>query len=319
MASGPAPRTPSTRDALAILGATATGKTAVAVAVARRIDGEVISMDSRQVYAGMDIGTAKPTAAERAGIPHHGIDVVTPDQRFNAGRFASLARRLIGEIAERGRVPILAGGTGFFLRALTHPLFDEPPLDPARKEFWSDYLAGLGPAELARWAAALDASAGVRPTDRQRLARVIEVAILTGRPLSWWQRNAPAREPAIDPMSVVLDLPHVMLVRRIEDRVDAMIRNGLVAEVRQLLEQGYDERSPGLNATGYIELVPHLRGERSLDEAVELIKAATRQYARRQRTWLRNQLPAGTRWLDATQPADELAATITRLWKESTS
>lgn len=304
-------------DALVITGPTATGKTAVAVAVARRIDGEIISMDSRQVYRGMNIGTAKPTVEERGGVPHHGFDLVDPGERFNAGRFAERARTWLREIRGRGRVPILAGGTGFFLRALTHPLFEEPPLEPDAKEAWKRYLAAVPDERLRRWAALLDPAVAARTGDRQRLARAIEIAVLTGRPLTWWQQAAIPAHPAIDPVIIVLDLPRDLLVRRIEDRVDEMVRQGLLEEVRRLVATGLDETAPGLDATGYIELVPHLRGERSLEEALDMVKAATRRYARRQRTWLRHQLPPGAHVLDARAPVDELAETIERKWMEA--
>ncbi|HEX6307815.1 MAG TPA: tRNA (adenosine(37)-N6)-dimethylallyltransferase MiaA [Longimicrobiales bacterium] len=302
--------------ALAIVGATATGKTDLAIAVAQRLTGEVVSMDSRQVYRGMDIGTAKPTPAERRGVPHHGFDLVDPDERFNAGRFAALARGWIEQIRARGHVPILAGGTGFFLRALTYPMFDEPPLDAARKESWKRYLAQLSGEEITRWARELDPVATARTHDRQRLARVIEIAVLTGRPLSWWHGRTENVPPAIDPVVFVLDLPRTVLYRRIEARVERMLDAGLVREVRGLMEGGYDERAPGMNATGYIELVPFIRGERTLDEAIELIRSATRRYARRQLTWLRHQLPAGAIRLDAQVPAAALADTVARVWHE---
>ncbi|CAN5679849.1 tRNA (adenosine(37)-N6)-dimethylallyltransferase MiaA [soil metagenome] len=305
-------------DALVIVGATATGKTAVAVEVARRIGGEIISMDSRQLYRGMDIGTAKPTESQRGGVTHHGFDLINPDERFNAGRFAVLARAWIDGIRQRDHVPILAGGTGFFLRALTHPMFSEPDLDPGQKEEWKRYLAAFEPERLARWAANLDPDTAVRPADRQRLARVVEVAVMTGRPLSWWHRNAPSSDPAIDPMIFVLELPRDVLYQRIEKRVDVMLQQGLEREVRALLQAGYDEGAPGMNATGYIELIPCIRGERTLAEAPELVKAATRRYARRQSTWLRHQLPVGVHRLDATSSAEQLAAVITGLWREAT-
>jgi tRNA dimethylallyltransferase len=303
-------------DALVITGPTATGKTAVAIEVALRLGGEVISLDSRQVYRGMDIGTAKPTLAERRGVPHHGFDIVKPDERFNAGRFAELGRSWIATIRARGCVPIVAGGTGFFLRALTHPLFTEPELAESEKEQWKCFLRELNTAQLARWAAALDPAAGVRAHDRQRLARAIEVALLTGRPLSWWHRTAPPSAAPIDPLIFVLDLPRDVLYRRIEERVERMAERGLVAEVRSLLDAGYDDRDPGMNATGYIELIPYLRGEYSLPEALELVKAATRRYARRQHTWLRHQLPPGVRRLDAAAGTTALADTIVRAWTE---
>jgi tRNA dimethylallyltransferase len=303
-------------DALVITGATASGKTAVAVDVALQLHGDIISMDSRQVYRGMDIGTAKPTVHERRGVRHYGFDIIDPDERFNAGRFAALAREWLAEIRDRGRVAIITGGTGFFLRALTHPMFDEPPLDPGLKEEWKRYLAELETAELARWARTLEPGLETMPGDRQRLARIIEVAVLTGRPLSWWHAHGSATQAALDPVTVVLDLPRQALYRRINERVDAMVAAGLVEEVAALVRAGYDEREPGMNATGYIELVPCIRGERDLAEAIDMIRAATRRYARRQTTWLRHQLPSAAHWLDATMPVEELSRRIVTLWRE---
>jgi tRNA dimethylallyltransferase len=306
-------------DTLVIAGPTASGKTAVAVEVARRLSGEVISMDSRQVYRGMDVGTAKPALAERGGVPHHGFDLIDPDQRFNAGRFADLAHGWMREIRQRGCVPVIAGGTGFFLRALTDPMFDEPDTDPALKESWKRYLATLPTADLLRWAGTLEPAATSRPQDRQRLARTIEVAMLTGRTLGWWQRNEPATGAGIDPLVFVLDLPRDILHRRIEARVEAMIDAGLVEEVRGLLASGYDESATGMSATGYREILAHIRGECSIDEAVTLIQAATRQYARRQITWLRHQLPHGSIWLDAREAVDDLAGHIVHAWTQENS
>lgn len=305
-------------DSLVIIGPTASGKTGAAVAAAQRLGGEIISMDSRQVYRGMDIGTAKPTPAERGGIAHHGFDLVDPGERFNAGDFARYARALLAEIRSRGRLPILVGGTGFFLRALLQPMFREPHLDPSAKEAWKRYLAGIPDDRLRRWAEVVDPAArAVR--DRQRLARIVELAMLTGRPLSWWQRNAAAEPAAIDPCVIVLDLPRDLLVERIERRVDVMIADGLVAEVRRLLAAGYDERSPGMNATGYSELIPHIRGDRPLEESVELIRIATRQYARRQVTWLRHQLPAHAVRVDARGSASAIADRIVAVWEEGSA
>ena len=306
-------------DVIVITGPTASGKTAVAVEVARRLDGEIISMDSRQVYRGMNVGTAKPSPSERGGVPHRGFDLLDPDERFNAGRFAALAREWILEAQRRGRVPILAGGTGFFLRALTHPMFDEPELDPVLKESWKRYLAELSIDELHRWSRELDPHAPVRSADRQRLSRAIEIAVLTGRTLAWWQRAAPPSTPAIDPRVFVLDLPRDVLYRRIEARVDAMIEASLADEVRALVDAGYDEQAPGMNTTGYVELLPYVRGERSLEDAVSMIKTATRQYARRQLTWLRHQLPEGAVWLEADATPGELAERIVRMWAQEIS
>jgi tRNA dimethylallyltransferase len=304
------------RDALVITGATATGKTALAVAVARRVGGEVISFDSRQVYRGMDIGTAKPDDAERGGVPHHGFDLVEPNERFSAGMFARFARPCLAAVRARGAVPILAGGTGFFLRALTHPLFEEPLTDSQLKEDWIGRLRAFPVEELRRWAQALDPIAAARVEDRQRLSRIVEVAMLTGRQLSRWQESSRPVAAPLDAAVFVLELPRAMLVERIERRVDSMIEAGLVDEVRSLAARGFGAGDPGMNATGYIELLPYLAGERTLDDAVALIGTATRQYARRQSTWLRHQLPSGAHRLDARRPVGDLADEVAKVWEE---
>jgi tRNA dimethylallyltransferase len=305
-------------EAIAITGATATGKTALGIAVAKMLGAEVVSMDSRQVYRGMRIGTARPTEAERQGVPHHGFDRVDPDQRYSAGLFAREARRWVREIRARGAVPILVGGSGFFLRALTHPLFHEPPMPSGRRARLDEHLRSFTARELRRWSEALDPALARRhtPTDRQRHARTIEVALLTGRPLSWWHRFAPPQEPGLPVRVFVLEMPAEQLRRRIDARVHTMIDSGLIGEVQALLAAGYDEAAPGMNATGYAEMIPFLRGEYDLDEAVARIQAATRRYARRQRTWLRHKLPDGAVSLDATRPVAELAERIVANWRE---
>jgi tRNA dimethylallyltransferase len=308
----------SRSDCLAITGATATGKTSVAISVAQKIGGEIISLDSRQVYRGMDIGTAKATPAERAALPHHGLDLLAPSERYNAGKFANDARRWIAEIGARGHVPVLVGGTGFFLRALTHPMFAEPELDPGRKEQLKRFLNRMGRAELMEWlrhldpqgAAGLSAQAG-----RQRIARMIEIALLTGRPLHWWQRQAGADEPA-QVFTVVLELDRGALYERINTRVHQMLETGLVDEVKQLLERGYDEHSPGMKTTGYSELIPYLRGRCSLADAVDAIQRATRRYARRQITWFRHQLAEPVLRIDAARPHEEIVQTIVKEWRQ---
>lgn len=305
--------------ALAIVGPTASGKSAVAVAVARRISGEVISMDSRQVYRGMDIGTAKPTLAERHGVPHHGFDLIDPHQRYSAGAFARDAWTWIDAIDARGRVPILAGGSGFFLRALTHPLFDEPAAPGARREAMKRYLDTLDTASLRRWAAALDPQGGwddERGGGAQRAARAVEVALLTGRPLTWWHQQ-PTGARILAPLVIALEVPRDVLRARIDQRVDTMVEHGLAEEVRALLARGFGPGDPAWNATGYIEMVPYVRGACDLDEAKARIRTATRRYARRQQTWFRHQLPADAIRLDADRPVDEIARDVSRLWEEA--
>jgi tRNA dimethylallyltransferase len=308
-------------DGIVITGPTATGKTALSIAVARELDGEILSLDSRQVYRGMDIGTAKPSPAQRAQVPHFGIDVLPPNERYNAGRFALDARRWIDDIQSRGRIPVLVGGTGFFLRALTHPMFGEPALDPRRKEQLKQYLAGFTREELLRWLEVLDDVTAQRLAGgggRQRAARAIEVALLTGSPLSTWHRE---QEPSPRPLrflTFVLQLPRNLLYERINQRVDQMLAAGLVAEVKALLAAGFDEHSPGMNATGYIELIPYIRGETTLADAADAIKRATRRYARRQLTWFRHQLGPGAIPLDAMRPHEQLVREIAAAWQVRT-
>jgi len=296
---------------LVITGPTASGKTCLALEVARRLTGEIVSMDSRQVYRGMDIGTAKPTFAERQTVPHHGLDLVDPDQRYSAGQFARDARRWIDEIRQRDRIPIVVGGTGFFLRALVSPLFVEPGMDEARRGRLQQWLAGQPREVLRRWAARLDPAASVDP---QRQARRIEIALLTGYPLSRWQASAPAPDSPLNPLLFLLELPRDELYRRIDDRVRAMIADGLVDEVRELLRQGFGPPDPGMTATGYIQLMPYLHGDCTLEEAIVLIQNATRGFARRQLTWFRGQLPEPCCRLDGTARLDRLADRVVAEW-----
>jgi len=307
---------------LAIVGPTASGKTSLSLEVARRLGGEVISMDSRQVYRGMDIGTAKATSEQRLLVPHHGFDLVNPSERFGAGEFARRTRVWIEEIAARGRVPILVGGTGFFLRALTNPIFQEPELDADRRRLLQDHLEAMPTEGLHAWLAELDPITADRLSTwggRQRLIRALELPLLTGRPLSWWHRSAPAEAPPLRPLVVVLDPPRDQLYDAINSRVDAMVEAGLVEEVRGLVAAGYDAFHPGMNATGYAELLPYLRGERSLDAALELIRKNTRAYARRQLTWFRHQLPENSIWLEANRPREELVEEIETVWQSASN
>lgn len=306
-------------DTLAIVGPTASGKTALSVGVARRLEAEIVSMDSRSVYRGMDVGTAKPRPEERGGVPHHGIDLVEPSERFSAGEFGRYAREKIAEIRGRGRVPMLVGGTGFFLRALTHPIFREPEMDPAERERLAAELAGEDDAALLARLRQADPGAAERLAGwggRQRLLRALEVPLLTGRTLAWWHRHSPPEAPPVAVLPFVLQLPRELLLERVDARVGEMVREGLVDEVRGLVER-YGESAPGLNAHGYAELIPFLRGERSLEEALERVRRNTRAYTKRQLTWFRHQLPEGAVWLDATRPREELAEEIARRWRES--
>lgn len=270
-------------------------------------------MDSRQVYRGMDIGTAKPTLEQRARVSHHGLDLVDPDERYSAGRFAADARRWIAEIRARGHVAILAGGTGFFLRALTHPLFREPPMSGRRRRALDRWLNRRPLAELRRWLEVLDPTTA-RVLEgrggRQRIERALEIVLLTGRPLPWWHAHSPPEAEPLRPRTFVLELPRGVLYRRIDDRVIAMVESGLVEEVERLLDEGFGPDDPGMTATGYAELIPHLRGQRTLEQAIALVQRNTRRYARRQVTWFRHQLSPDAVRLDAARTRPQLIGAI---------
>jgi len=304
-----------------IVGPTAVGKTAVAAAWAELEPLTVISADARQVYRGLDVGTAKPDRALRARLPHVGLDLIEPGERYSAGRFARDAAEWLGAIgAGRGRQPLIVGGTGLYVRALAEGLFREPPLEAGRRERLRAWAAALPAARLAHWAARLDRrfSGG----GRQRAARAIEVALLTGRALSWWQRHA--RDTGMmRPWYIHLTLPRELLQRRIAERVDRMLAAGWVDEVRRLLARGVAPQAPGLDGVGYREVVALLEARLPERELRDAIVGATRRYAKRQETWFRNQLrrqssvvsrPEAVWTLDATDEPGRLARQIHERW-----
>jgi tRNA dimethylallyltransferase len=277
-----------------IVGPTASGKTALSLRLveavrARGGDGEIVSADSQQVYVGMDVGTAKATAAERAAVRHHLVDVVRPDEPMTAARFVALADAAIAGIAARGRVPVVAGGTGLYVRALLHGLFEGPGADPALRA----RLEAEGAAALHARLGSVDPEAAARidPADLRRLVRALEVFELTGTPISEHQRahdirRAPRRYPA---RVIGLDPPRDELRARIARRVDAMLAAGLVAEVRALVGSGLDPSLRAFDAIGYREALACLRGELPEGQVAEAIEAATRRFARRQLAWFRSE------------------------------
>ncbi|HXQ28543.1 MAG TPA: tRNA (adenosine(37)-N6)-dimethylallyltransferase MiaA [Gemmatimonadales bacterium] len=305
------------RPVVAVLvGATGVGKTAVAAELAASVPIGVISADARQVYRSLDIGTAKPDAALQARVPHFGLDLIDPGERYSAGRFARDAARWLAAIDALGREPLVVGGSGFYIRALADGLFREPPLDLQERERVRAWAARLDSPRVAHWATRLDrrfAGGG-----RQRAVRAIEVALLTGRPLSWWQREARA-SGLMHPWYIHLTLPREALTRRLTDRVDAMLAAGLVSEVERALETGVPPTAPGLDGVGYREVLTMLAGELPRSGLRDAIVTATRRYAKRQDTWFRHQLRTGPElepvWvLDAAEPPAALAARILTRW-----
>lgn len=290
------------------------GKTAVAVALASHWLLEIISADSRQVYRRLDIGTAKPSRKERARAPHHGLDLIDPGARYSAGHFARDGVRWLHEIRSRGKLPMVVGGTGLYVRALAEGLFNEPPLDPARRRSLDAWTARLEPIELLRWAARLDP--GFRGGGRQRAARAIEVALLSGHPLSHWQQAARS-QGSLDPWYIVLTVPRPVLHQRIARRAEDMVRRGLIEEVAAVLAEGHGPRTPGLDGIGVREAVEYLHGQRTRESVAEAIAVGTRQYAKRQQTWFRHQLGGNAIALDATRPPEKLAAEIVALWERA--
>ena len=295
-----------------LVGPTAVGKTAVAVALAAHWDMEIVSADSRQVYRRLDVGTAKPTKKERAKVPHHLLDVVDPGHRYSAGRFARDAGRAIADIHARGKLPVVVGGTGLYIRALAEGLFKEPPLEQPRREALERFLAHLGGVDLVRWATRLDPE--YRGGGRQRATRAVEVALLSGHSLSWWQQAARG-EALIEPWYVVLTAPRPVLHQRIRIRAEEMLKRGVIEEVAAVLADGAPADGPGLDGVGLREPAEYLLGKRTRESVAEAIVIATRQYAKRQETWFRHQLHGQVILLDSVRPPEALAEEIAERWR----
>ena len=301
---------------LVILGPTATGKTALALEVARLLNGEIISADSRQAYRGLEAGTAAPSPSDRSSVLHHGVAFLEPGERYGAGRFARLCRQWVSEIESRGRVPIITGGTGFFVRAVTQPVFREPDLDAGRRMSLESWLSELPLEEVRRWTQRLDPDMGVRlpVVDRQRAGRTLELTLLTGRSLTWWQQHAPPEAEALRARTWVLQLDPEAHRARIEERVRLMLDSGWVEEVDSLVSGGHGPGSPAMTSIGYMDVLRFARGEISRGEAVKAIVGDTWQYARRQRTWFRHQLEDDVIRVPADTDTAELARRIAADW-----
>jgi len=303
------PESPSLREPLYLVGPTAAGKSAVALVLARRLNAEIVSADSMQVYRGMDIGTAKPSPAERAAVPHHLIDVAEVSERFDVARYVELARAAIADIQRRGKTPLIVGGAGLYLRALSEGLSEMPAGDPALRA----ELEALGRERVLEELKRVDPEAAARigPHNVRRLVRALEICRLTGRPSSALRR---AWDPAHSPLMRGLARDRADLYARCDARVEAMFRAGLVEEVRSLLSRGLGQNTTARQALGYKEVIAHLRGEATLADTLARVKTRTRQFAKRQLTWFRHQ--ARVDWTLAApeeepiQIAERLAAAI---------
>ncbi|MBX3133162.1 MAG: tRNA (adenosine(37)-N6)-dimethylallyltransferase MiaA [Gemmatimonadaceae bacterium] len=272
-------------DLRIIAGPTGAGKSALALALAARHGARLISADSRQIYRGFDIGTAKPSAAERARVPHAGLDLADPTERWNAARWASAAAGWLAEDAAAGRPSLIVGGTGLWLRALVQPLADEPPMDPQRRAEVQAELATMATPALRSLVERLDPErAGL---GRAQLLRAAEVGLVTGERLSDWHRRGSATPPR--PARWLIVDPGPALAARLDARRAAMLDAGWVAEVERLAASVPDG-APAWNACGYREIREVVRGTATLEAALDALRISTRQYAKRQRTWFRNQL-----------------------------
>lgn len=286
---------------LVLVGPTAVGKTALSVALAQRIGAEIISGDSMQVYRGMDIGTAKITPAEMAGVPHHLIDIKEPNEEFSVAEFQERVDGLVREIIGRGRFPLLVGGTGLYVRAVVQAYtFTELEPDLALRERLRAEEAAHGPGYLHQKLHAVDpvSAARLHPNDTLRLVRALEVYTLTGVPISATQTAGEAA-PRYDDLMIGLTMERELLYRRIDQRVEAMLAGGWLAEVERLLA-AYHPQERAMEALGYKELVLYLRGLLTWGEAEGLIKRNTRRFAKRQFTWFRRD--ERLKWLDMTDP-----------------
>lgn len=296
---------PGTR-LLVLSGPTASGKTGVAMALARLLPLEIVSADSMQVYRGMDIGTAKPAPAERAEIPHHLIDVADPDDPYSAGRFVAEAEEAIRKIRSRGRHPLLVGGTGLYLRALIRGL-DPLPSDPGVREGlarrWEEEGGEALHAALRRDDPA--AARKIHPSDRLRVLRALEIATITGAPASSRRTAWEGGAGRYRVLFFALRTGREELHRRIEERADGMIRAGLVEEVRGLLSRGFGPGLRSMDALGYRHILSHLLGGVPLEEAVRELKRDTRRYAKRQLTWLAAE--EAVRWVEGDSASGAVA------------
>ncbi|MBS1840782.1 MAG: tRNA (adenosine(37)-N6)-dimethylallyltransferase MiaA [Acidobacteria bacterium] len=280
-----------------IVGPTASGKSALGVALAKQFGGEIVACDSTQLYRGFDIGTAKPSLAEREGIAHHLLDVLNPDEPSTAGGYRELAEAVLGDLKSRGKLPIFTVGTGLYLRALLEGLADLPQRSEEIRERLRESVAAHDPGHLHATLKRLDpdTAAKIAPEDEQKIIRAIEVCLLTSKPISEVHRTA--RKPLLGwvPIKIGLQPPREKLIERVHFRTDKMLANGWIEEVQSLLSQNFPEDAKPFDFIGYRELRDVLRNKMKLEDARGAIQQSTRQYAKRQLTWFRRE--TGVHWL----------------------
>ncbi len=289
---------------LIITGPTASGKSKIAVDIARSIGGEIVSADSMQVYRQMDIGTAKPEMDARKQIPHFMIDIVDPDEEFNAGMYMQMGREVINDILRREKKPIVVGGTGLYIRALTKGIVKGPGRSDAVRDGLLKEMRLHGLDHLYNRLKEVDPDIAekIHPCDSVRIVRALEVFSLTNTPLSSLQSSHAFKDEPYETLKIGISMERNRLYRKIEDRVDKMIGDGLVEEVDSLLKKGYSPYLKSMQSLGYKEIIMYLSGTLSMDDAVYLIKRNTKRYAKRQLTWFRKE--SDIEWMDSDTPID---------------
>lgn len=319
MTSPPSPSTPElARRCWFLTGATAAGKTRVGLELAERLAAEIISLDSMAIYRGMDVGTAKPTAEDRARVPHHLLDLVDPTEEFSVSQYLDLAREKILEIRSLGREVLFVGGTPLYLKALLRGLFEGPPADWEFRRAVEAEAREVGVEALHQRLALVDplSAAKLHPHDLRRIIRALEVQRLTGQPISHLQLEFDEGRPVEECRVFVLQWPRAELHERINDRVDRMFAEGLVAETQTLLDNYGALGRTASQAVGYCEVIDHLAGKRSLADTIEAVKARTRQFARRQETWFRSLSECRIVPQAPSKPAADVAGEIAELGKK---
>lgn len=306
------------RPLIVLLGPTAVGKSRIAIPLAKALGTEILTADSRQVYRGLDIGTDKPRFEEQEGVLHRLIDLVEPDQVFNAGMYRRYALAEIARLHKEGRTPLVVGGTGLYIRALVRGLWEGPPADWHYRRRMYERAALHGPDSLHRELMQVDPeiAAQLHPRDQAKIIRALEAYHLLGRRLSDVHRQHAFGERPFSTLLIGLTMERTSLYRRIEARVEEQLAKGLVEEVRHLVERGYKRHLGSMRGLGYRQIAGYLAGEYSYEEAVRLIKRDTRHFAKRQMTWFRKE--PGIVWLMIKQgePAERVAARVFRLIRE---
>jgi tRNA dimethylallyltransferase len=275
---------------IVICGPTGIGKTSLSLMMAMEFQGAIVGADSMQIYQYMNIGTAKPSIEERSRFPHYMMDIIPPDTLFDAATYAKLAREAISKIREQGRVPFAVGGTGFYIKALLHGLFDAKPADPAVRERLKADAASYGSAYVYERLVHCDPSAASRihPNDTYRIIRALEIYEISGKPMSEFQKAHGFANTPYEVLKIGLIMPRDRLYDRIDQRVDTMIDDGLLDEVKNLLEMGFSEDLRPMQSLGYRHMIDYLKGRMLWDETVYTLKRDTRRYAKRQLTWFQN-------------------------------